>query len=777
MEKQKRIFWLCNHTSLRMAQVPMLIDMGYEVYCPKIYSWEYGDFSGSVTYEYDASLSIPKDIIDYLNTIDFYTKINRQDIALLNQYFGIAICMALPSLLDQFVTAFSGVFAFQGFGLSHPYSYTEVLASNGFGLNLGKFVRIRDKGNQFFMIIAFQNLVEAESDLLKTKSLYLPIPMKNATPQHKWIGGDKRILFISPKIKTNSYYYNVYKEFCENFGDLPHVIGGAQLQEVPEDKTVKGFLPDEEYSYNMKHLAAMFYHSREPRHLHYHPLEAVKWGMPLVFMAGGMLDYIGGKDLPGRATSIKEARKKLQRLLNGDKAFIQIVTKSQEKLLRPYTEEYCRPFWEAGMQKLEAAVHVRHKKRKKRIAVILPAPYLGGVYDYAIRFCLILQKQIMDHKAKAEMIFAYPANKNFESRNWFGILRDSNINVREFMVEEKDNEWAHRALRIAGWEPSFRKMPISNRFLVLRDGGADFQDCDYSFFVSDYIGNDGTYPLLFFRPYTMVVHDYIQRYVPAAVSPAVNAAKIINQRNAQSIFVTSEPSRQDAIVHAGLSPEKVILSPPLMDFPQIGYIAEHKENVFVWSTNATPHKNHLLALQALESYYRRGGRLDCVITGANTEYLNPILKDDIYSSYAIEVKKQIRKSKILRKHLLFRGNMEKEEYYQTLKRACFVFHPGYGDNGNFTVTDAAAFGVPSLVSDYPAMRWLADYAELYVRYMNPHSPENMSEQLWDMEQHYMEYAAKLPSCEQLAEKSYWNQGEALYELVKDQVPFDEDDTP
>ena len=57
----------------------------------------------------------------------------------------------------------------------------------------------------------------------------------------------------------------------------------------------------------------MYYHSTEPDHIHYHPFEAVRAGMPLVFMAGGMLDRLGGIDLPGRSKPPKEARQKIER--------------------------------------------------------------------------------------------------------------------------------------------------------------------------------------------------------------------------------------------------------------------------------------------------------------------------------------------------------------------------------------------------------------------------------------------------------------------------------
>ena len=777
MDKQKRILWLYNHTSCRNTQVPMLIDMGYEVYCPKIYSYEWGDYSASVTYEYDVSLSIPQDVIDYLNTLDFYQEISGKAMDIINSYFGIAICMALPSFCEIFTRYFDGVVAIQGVGLvGNNISYTEVLTSTKTVCSLGKMACIRNKISQFFMLFSYLNLKETECELIKNRSLYMPLAMKDATPKRKWQGGDKKVLFIAPKIKTNSYYNNVYKNFCDKFGDLPHIIGGAQLQDVTEDKTVKGFLPDDEYVYNMTHLAAMFYHSQEPRHIHYHPLEAVKWGMPLIFMSGGMLDQLGGKDLPGRAVSIADAKRKLKKLLAGDKGFIKKVTESQEILLRPFTEEYCRPFWEEGMKKIETAAAALKEKRRKRIAVILPAAYIGGVYDYAIRFCLDLQEQITAHKANAEVVFAYPKNEIYEKKDYFASLRKKNIHIREFTVETKGRRYIDDALEIAGYQPKLHKLPFPDKVAVLRDGMKDFGDCDYAFFMSDAVDEN---PLFFLCPYTMIVHDYIQRYVPEAVSQEADTVKCYNQRQAMSVFVTSEPTRQDAINHGCIEPERVVLTPPLLAFPTAPKIKENNNGsqYLLWSTNPAPHKNHIKALTALEAYYQKGGFFNCVITGFGTKYFLPNASLDnapVLKDYVEEIQQIIEDSDYLQEKLIIKGNMMKKTYEQWLCGASFVFHPGYGDNGNFTVTDAAALGVPALASSYPAMRYLADFAGITVKYFDPFDVEDIVGGLFEMEQGYRECANMLPSRDVLERKTFSHQAYNLYQLIKEQIPFEED---
>jgi hypothetical protein len=89
----------------------------------------------------------------------------------------------------------------------------------------------------------------------------------------------------------------------------------------------------------------MFYHSQEERHLHYHPLEAVVAGMPLIFMAGGLLEKCGGSDQPGMCRTYEEAREKIARLQRGDTKFCEAVRESQRKILEPFESDYCTQEW------------------------------------------------------------------------------------------------------------------------------------------------------------------------------------------------------------------------------------------------------------------------------------------------------------------------------------------------------------------------------------------------------------------------------------------------
>lgn len=773
----KRIFWLFNHTSLRNFELPLLRDMGYEIYCPKHFTVEFGDYSASVTYDYDKDLTISPEDLRTLNDADLYNGFSPEIMAIINRWFDIAFVTNMVKPLRDLAFGYKGVLVLHTFGWIGNISSTDfikVLA--GYGL----LSALEKMGERFWFAPTYAHLTEIESPFMQNRSVYLPIGMKDVTLQRTWQGGDPRFLFVCPKIQTNPYYNGIYRQFQRDFGKMPHVIGGAQPQPVENDSTVTGFLPAEEYAWQMDHLCAMYYHCTEMYHLQYHPLEAIRRGMPVVFMAGGMLDKLGGKNLPGRCKNVQEAKNLLRRLSNGDRKLIQTITSSQPILLDKFSLDYCKPFWEAGMQKIERIVSANAAAqpsiKKKRIALVMPAPYTGGVLDYSIRFAVCLQDAIIRHKAPIELVFSYPDFPIYREKDYFTILKKKNIPLRTYLLFDKDYTWRKRTEEIMGFQTKKGSniSDVFETFSALKDNIADYSDCDYIIYTADgpYSGRTG----FMLQPYAVVAHDYIQRYCPECISPDADRVKLDMQRKADRVFVTSAPTMTDAIQYAGLPKEKVFLTPLMLDpmEPPKLQIEEEipRKPYFLWSTNAVPHKNHLRALAALEQYYIDGGMMNCVVTGANTKYLGmKKLPEDapVLHSYVMRIVKRISDSSVLKKHLKIKGELPKINYQQLLSHAAFVFHPGYGDNGNGTAVDAAGMGIPTLSSDYPAMHYLAEFMGMPMQYMNPFRTESMAEALLDMEKNHEIYSQALPSREKLMEHDYRAQGEALYQIIKQVV--------
>lgn len=761
--KKYRALWLMNHNTLRPFEVPLLIDMGYEVFCPKMYPYDEGNMSASVDDRYDETLTIPKETLDYLNTIDFYKEIPKQAMDLVNTYFDAAFFGFFPKQLKMLVEGFHGVLVMQPFGLAEGVTYTGVIEQE---LGISFLEKLEKLEDRFFFGQAYENIAEIEFRYFKNRAVYLPLGLKDAYVKDEWMGGDSKIFFVCPRIKTSPYFQNIYETFQKDFAGFDYVIGGAQPIEVQEDAHVTGYLSKEAYAYHMKHLAVMFYHSREKRHLHYHPLEAVKHGMPLIYLEGGLLEEIAGSRLPGCCRTIREARRKIKRIMRNDQAFIRKVKESQEVLLKPFQYEFCRKQWETEFKKIEAAIekykyHEPVKRKKCRLGILLTEGYTGGVLDYTLRFVKCMARGIEESGKNIELVFGHIDHDNFKEKDYFCSIEEAGIPIRPFMWKIVDEEYLNTIMKYHGWFKTYPK----GKYCLADDGIHFFEDCDGLILCVDRV------PVNFFtlKPYVVVAHDYIQRYLPQMYGTFYEKSLVDLQRNAESVIVMTQPALEDGIQYIGLQSEQIKLTPLMFDAVYVqedeNDWAKEKKDYFIWSTNIAMHKNHRIALRALSDYYAKGGKFACYITGVDTMKFCTDKKYDGSNEYVSMIRKVIQEDSLLKKNLVFCGNMVKEKYYRILKNAKFFMHPGFIDNGNMTAIEAAFLGVPTITGDYPAMRYYEETMKLNMLFFNPFQAKELSRLLIIMEDDYKKRAKLLPKAEVLEQYTIKHTYKKLFNTI------------
>lgn len=342
-KRPERILWLLNHTTLREAEVPLLMKLGFEVFTPK--KMPQGHFrSGSVSFEYDKSLSIPHSLLKRMNAFNFYTSpwptnLSRE----INRYFSGTFCGFRLGQIDYTVKGFTGNIFLRSFGdIDQGQTRSEWIKK----YTTEKVInRIRNK-NRVWFAPSYGNSPDIEQAFLRRISVVLPIglPISKYQNGNLWRPENKSIFFVCPDINISGYYKNVYKEFKLNFGDLPHIIAGSQPKPV-DDPNVTGFLEQNEFERKLLSCGVMFYHSREGYHLHYHPIEAILFGVPVIYMSGGMLDYLAGSKLPGSCETFDEARQKITRILSGDQEFIRLITASQRVILEEFSDKNVEAAW------------------------------------------------------------------------------------------------------------------------------------------------------------------------------------------------------------------------------------------------------------------------------------------------------------------------------------------------------------------------------------------------------------------------------------------------
>lgn len=736
-----RILWLLNHSALLNREVPILVELGYEVFIPKIAMF---DVSANVTYEFDSTLTIPHEALEKLNQVDFYSSTISQEIMeIMNKYFDVCLFIHNTNVIQSLLSRFEGILGYRAFGrISAEGTHTDFVINS---LGVGGLKKIEELNDRFFFLQISENIAEIECDCFKKRARYVPVGFeKNAMVSDIWQGNTNQLLFVCPRIKMSGYFEKTYRTFSKEFAGIPYVIAGSQPIKVENDEHVLGYLSKEEYQALFKNCKVMFYHSQEKRHIHYHPLEAIMSGMPLVYMAHGHLDCLGGEELPGRCETIEEARKKIKSILKGNKKLIDSIRKTQPILVEKYMYDYCKEKWESALEEMYSVLSKKRDKKevkKKRIAIILPQEYTGGVLDYTLRLVSAIKKGAELSNDSIEIVLGYKAHSNFDKVDYFNDVECKNVKVREFEWEEISNARANEMMSIM----NLKVKKTKNSYVIMNDGMNYFADCDYWLFTADRIPGH----LFSLRPYGVIAHDYIQRYLPNIVDSNFEHFFIEAARNADAVYTTTDITKNDCIQYAGVSERKVHLLPLFFEEIEANGSYSNKHNYFLWSTNANEHKNHKTILRALEKYYADGGELDCYMTGVNTEKFN-VKKD--YSGkieYIEEIRQIIKNNKALVKHIKIWGNLPKEKYLSLLQSAEFFLHAGYADNGNGTAFDAAMLNTPTISSDYPAMRNMDKVLGINMLFFDKKDDKQLAKLLSKAEKSTDEMKKKLPSIEHL----------------------------
>jgi hypothetical protein len=341
------MLWIVNHKALITAELPLIRELGFEVFVPKIIP-DQGPFrSGAVSWDYDATLTVPRSALDVLNSHDFFhwqwSPTIRQ---IVNAHFDVAVITFSSFIrpLAEAVRHFRGLVAARTFGREHPSTYADLLDHCRMA---GLLDEIAARGSSFVFAQAYPNLADVEPPALARRAVTVNLPLPPATFDHAgtWRGTGGAAILLCPAITRAGYYRDIYEGIKRDFGDLPHRIFGRQVEEIP-DPNVLPYLTEAELFTLFAEAPVFIYPSREPRHIHYSPIEAMVVGTPVLYRRGALTDILaGGADLPGACASTEEMRDKTRRLIDGDGALAEAIRAGQGAIVNTFAAELAREHW------------------------------------------------------------------------------------------------------------------------------------------------------------------------------------------------------------------------------------------------------------------------------------------------------------------------------------------------------------------------------------------------------------------------------------------------
>ncbi len=169
---------------------------------------------------------------------------------------------------------------------------------------------------------------------------------------------------------------------------------------------------------------------------------------------------------------------------------------------------------------------------------------------------------------------------------------------------------------------------------------------------------------------------------------------------------------------------------------------------------------------------KKGGKLKCVMTGSDTEKfdVNKAISSEL-NEYIIEIRDILIQNEILYDKLICMGNLDKNQYLNVLSKAKFIIHPGFADNGNGAAIDAAFLGVPTISSDYPAMRYIDEKMSLNFRFYETFESDELSSLILESENDCSVWKKNIPDIDYINKFSIENTYREVYDTVKNTVQF------
>jgi hypothetical protein len=531
----QRVVWLLNHTTLREFEAPLLLRLGLEVYCPKRFPRNPDNRSASVSYQFDSSLTIPESELRILNEFDFYSDpFSPQIRQILNDRFGTVIVAYMFPMFQRILESFRGRILLRTFGSTHPtytyYSFAHEVASPAFERQLAS------ASDRFWFAQAYPNLKLIEPPMIQRRSVDLPLGLPERITEHhrSWTGGDPRILFVCPEIESYQESLQIYLEFKQHFGDLGHVICGAQSK-PHKDSAVLGKVDAATYDGFFRNCNVMFYHSRLPRHIHYHPLEAICYGMPVVYMQQGMLGQLTQTKLPGACDTIQEARDKVLKLIHHkDSLLAREICDSQEQIYHLFTQEYALERW-----------------NREFIQGVLQSPLPSvsriGQPCKQIGILPLADHRLIDEACQRIGSLCKPP---LDSR--LGTLQTWNPNMdtarsKPFSWKTITGQQMRYAQRLSGHSQGNIE-PVN---VVPDDGICDFMDCDAWIIVGDRCSA----PIATVKPYAFY---YLQPVPGIPLSESVQRATAQSIQNAHCVLVQNPRDRDLLVKEYGISQDWIL---------------------------------------------------------------------------------------------------------------------------------------------------------------------------------------------------------------------------
>ena len=398
----------------------------------------------------------------------------------------------------------------------------------------------------------------------------------------------------------------------------------------------------------------------------------------------------------------------------------------------------------------------------KKVAVILPIFYKGGVLKGLKNTAKMIRHASVQMGEPIEVVIAVQKGA-YKLDSEFAEEIASGIEIREIWPRLLGPDATERALRWA------RKPNVGPALTVhYRDGVSDLLDCDLWIVITNRTVDESgqVRPVLPIRPVVIIPYDFIEQYIPEVLPPNFRAAVAESTRSADLVLVTQPQTARDAISFIGCEERRVVQVPFEFEIPKGLKTFHGKESPkshqpsnnrmkFVWPTNASVHKNHSNVFRGLRLSIDRGREIVGEMTGLYTEAYaeNREFAASIGGGSFIQMWEDFHEqgmSDVIQP----KGYLSELNFAERLGFADFAIHSSKYDNGAYALVEAAYLGVPSVCSDYPQLRFMAESLDIPAVWFEPDDPVDFARAIDELSNQNRAIRMNLPTREYLLTHSW-----------------------
>ncbi|WP_158916697.1 glycosyltransferase [Caulobacter sp. S45] len=347
-----RIFWLGMHKVLKPTELRSFRELQVEVFNPAYISPIY-DQSADLTVDQGQPTTLPADIFAQLMAYDFFYKpITPEISSILNTYFDAVVVTISADWLATMLRAYQGPIIYRIYG--QHFSLSEKI------IDIGLWRTLMSRENFYIVPFCPESVENEHRWFLDLVYDFVPyqIPDDIFDCEKKWRFEDCRseIATSIPNIQ-NPYFSHEYHKFSSCFSEQYFRIYGPQ-RAVPNDARLVGTLNRSDFLERIRRSAA-FYYNFSDEVCYLPPIEMMQLGGPVVCVRGSLLARFLGPRSPNVANDVPEAKRKLRRLLGGDRQFAEELISAQEETRQRYDREAVQCRFREVFGKLIADIHQR----------------------------------------------------------------------------------------------------------------------------------------------------------------------------------------------------------------------------------------------------------------------------------------------------------------------------------------------------------------------------------------------------------------------------------